>query len=211
VAKNARSRIGCLLDLGRSVAGKLERNEAATVYRQLIQLLNRSRMPWARKLNELSIRRRGPWPWLVALSLYGAALAVRLMFAPLLEGMKFLTFYPAVAAVTLVCGWPQGLVVLVLSTVTAWYLFFTPVRSFDVPDVNTAGALVGFLIVGGLRLNLLINDDGPGLAPQAVDANVKSLGIGLMEAFATQLGGSLKIAGSEGASLSVAFETGRAA
>jgi two-component sensor histidine kinase len=95
--------------------------------------------------------------------------------------------------------------------VTAWYLFFTPVRSFDVPDVSTAGPLVGFLIVGSLRLNLLINDDGPGMAPQAVDANVKSLGIGLMEAFATQLGGSLKIAGGEGASLSVAFETGRAA
>ena len=29
------------------------------------------------------------------------------------------------------------------------------------------------------RLNLLINDDGPGMAPQAVDANVKSLGMGL--------------------------------
>lgn len=370
LSKRARNRIGYLLDLGRSVAEKLERTEAATVYRQLVQLLNRLRMPWVHKLNELPIRRPGPWPWLVALSLYGAALAVRLMFAPLLEGMKFLTFYPAVAAATLLCGWPQGLVVLVLSTVTAWYLFFTPFRSFDVPDASTAGALVGFLIVGGFnvlivaalreavrradtamaaqetlfrelqhrvannlqlvvallrnaqrnlrnpvaaaetlseaeerimamsqlhrrlhdgtaygnglepllkevlanafgnlpvsvrvqvngasdlsidqmtaitlltneaalnaakhvfskglgtrfdvslskdtagRLNLLINDDGPGMAPQAVDANVKSLGMGLMEAFATQLGGSLKIAGTEGTSLSVAFETGRAA
>lgn len=374
IARIASGKLGqcgaSLLNLGRSVAGNLERPDRAIDYRELDQPLERLLMPWVHRLNEISIRRQGPRTWLVALSLYGAALAARLMLAPLLEGMKFLTFYPAVAAATLFCGWRQGVLVLVLSTVTAWYLFFTPYRSFDIPDSSTIGALVGFLIVGGFnilivaalreavrradmamaaqetlfrelqhrvannlqlvvallrnaqrnlrnpvaaaetlneaeerimalsqlhrrlhdgtaygnglepllkevianafgnlpvtvrvkvhgasdlsidqmtaitlltneaalnaakhvfckglgtrfdvsltedstgRLTLLINDDGPGMDTPAVEADAKSLGMGLMEAFAAQLGGSLEIVKSEGTSLSVAFEIGRAA
>jgi hypothetical protein len=61
------------------------------------------------------------------------------------------------------------------------------------------------------RLHLSINDDGPGMGPQVIDANARSLGMGIMEAFASQLGGSLEIARRDGASLSVEFESGRAA
>jgi hypothetical protein len=318
----------------------------------------------------MSIRREGPLSWLVALALFGVGLVIRLLLEPVLEGMKFLTFYPAVAAATLLCGWRQGVLVLVLSTLTAWCLFFEPFGSFAIPDRRTGGALVGFvivaafniLIVGALRaaiqradeaisaqetlfrelqhrvannlqlvvallrsaqrnlrnpataaetlneaeerimamsqlhrrlhdgsayasglepllkevlanafgalpvvvhvdvrdaadlsidqmtaitlltneaalnaakhvfskglggrfdvslsrstmgrLHLRIADDGPGMGAEVVDANVKSLGMGIMEAFALQLGGSLEIVRSEGASLSVEFETGRAA
>lgn len=327
-------------------------------------------MPWMRKLNEMSIRRDGFVPWAVALSLFGAALAVRVLLDPLLEGMKFLTFYPAIAAATLLCGWRHGVFVLVLSTLTAWFLFFEPYGEFAIPDRRTAGALVGFAIVGAFnvtivgalreairradisiaaqetlfrelqhrvannlqlvvallrhaqrnlrnpaaaaetlneaeerimamsqlhrrlhdgtayasglepllkevlgnafgdlpvavkvdvrdaaelsidqmtaitlltneaalnaakhvfckglgarfdvslsrgetgRLHLHIADDGPGMGAQVVDANVKSLGMGIMEAFAMQLGGALEVERSAGASLSVEFETSRAA
>jgi two-component sensor histidine kinase len=49
------------------------------------------------------------------------------------------------------------------------------------------------------------------MGAEVVDANVKSLGMGIMEAFALQLGGSLEVVRNQGASLSVEFETGRAA
>ncbi|GLI92036.1 sensor histidine kinase [Methylocystis echinoides] len=327
-------------------------------------------MPWVHKLNEMSVRREGPFPWLVALALFGVGLSTRLLLAPLLEGMKFLTFYPVVAAATLLCGWRQGVLVLALSTLTAWNLFFEPIGSFAIPDRRTGGALIGFVIVGAFnvlivgalraaiqradvaknaqetlfrelqhrvannlqlvvallrnaqrnlrnpvtaaemlneaeerimvmsqlhrrlhdgsayasglepllqevlanafsglpvvvhvdvedaselsidqmtaitlltneaalnaakhvfgkglgsrfdvslsrsatgRLHLRIADDGPGMGAEVVDANVKSLGMGIMEAFALQLGGSLEVVRNQGASLSVEFETGRAA
>ncbi len=56
-------------------------------------------------------------------------------------------------------------------------------------------------------LHLSISDDGPGLPPQASDSVTKSLGMDLMEAFATQLGGSLEVGRQGGTSLTVDFKT----
>jgi len=72
---------GYLLDLGQA-REKLERTEALR-FTDSSQLLNRSRMPWVHKLNELSIRRQG-LARLVALSLYGAR-SLCAYVAPLLE------------------------------------------------------------------------------------------------------------------------------
>ncbi|MEK4031568.1 sensor histidine kinase [Methylocystis sp. IM3] len=55
------------------------------------------------------------------------------------------------------------------------------------------------------RLILSIIDDGPGIDAQASDTRTSSLGIGIMEAFANQLGGQLEIRQGVGASFSVAF------
>jgi two-component system, sensor histidine kinase PdtaS len=325
-------------------------------------------MPWVHRLNKISLRREGLSPWVVALGLFGAGLIVRILLAPVLEGMKFLTFYPAIAAATLLCGWRPGVLVLILSTIAAWYLFFEPLNSFVIPDRRTGGALVGFVIVAAFntlivaalreairradlamaaqetlfrelqhrvannlqlvvallrnaqrnlknpalaaetlneaeerimamsqlhrrlhdgrayasglepllkevlanafgnmpvvvhvdiadardlsidqmtaitlltneaalnsakhvfykglggrfevslsrgpagRLQLRIADDGPGMGAEVVDANAKSLGMGIMEAFALQLGGSLEVARSDGVALQVEFESGR--
>ncbi len=57
---------------------------------------------------------------------------------------------------------------------------------------------------GSLHLN--ISDDGPGMT-QATDTEAGSLGMGIMEAFATQLGGSLEVGRSGGTSLTVNFKT----
>jgi two-component sensor histidine kinase len=55
------------------------------------------------------------------------------------------------------------------------------------------------------RLHLVIKDDGPGMSAEAIDAQVRSLGMGIMEAFAQQLGGKLAIGQGAGTSLSVEF------
>jgi two-component sensor histidine kinase len=55
---------------------------------------------------------------------------------------------------------------------------------------------------GSGRLHLNIKDEGPAMA-QTTDTETGSLGMGIMEAFATQLGGSLEVGHGGGISLTV--------
>src|SRR5438105_148557 len=57
------------------------------------------------------VRRRleGARAWLCALSLFGAALCARFVFASWLEPEAFLTFFPAVLGSALLCSWRHGL------------------------------------------------------------------------------------------------------
>jgi two-component system, sensor histidine kinase PdtaS len=56
------------------------------------------------------------------------------------------------------------------------------------------------------RLHLVIRDDGPGMSAEVIDAQARSLGMGIMESFAKQLGGPLEVEGQgAGTSLSVEF------
>ena len=112
-------------------------------------------MTWVAKVHRLSTKLQGPQSWIVALVFFGASLGVRILFAPWLDPLKFLTFYPAIAAATLLCGWPRGALVLLLSAATAWYLFFEPTYSFEIKDKNTIAAIIGFLLVGGFLIMLV--------------------------------------------------------
>lgn len=112
-------------------------------------------MAWATQLARISAQRRGVWTWLLALAIFAACLGLRLLLAPWLAQMKFLTFYPAIAAATLVCGWGPGVLVLLLSTVAAWFFFFEPLNTFEVKDPYTVPSLVGFILVAGFILVLV--------------------------------------------------------
>lgn len=106
-------------------------------------------MPLVRRISKLSLKREGPLPWVIALCLFVASLALRVVLASALEGSAFLTFYPAIAAAALICGWRQGAVVLALSAFSAWYLFIEPISSLPLKEAITIDALVGFLLAGG--------------------------------------------------------------
>jgi hypothetical protein len=112
-------------------------------------------MPWVHKIHTASIKRRGILPWAVALLFFATSLSARILLEPVLAGMKFLTFHPAIVAATLICGWRQGVFILLLSTVTAWYLFLEPTNSFELKDPSAAGALIGFLLVGAFNIVLV--------------------------------------------------------
>ncbi len=112
-------------------------------------------MPWVHKIHTLSIKRSGLLPWTVSLGLFTASVALRVLLAPLLEGMKFLTFWPAIAIATLICGWRHGAFVLVMSVLTAWYFFLEPTHTFAIKDQTTVGALVGFVLVGAFLILLV--------------------------------------------------------
>ncbi len=112
-------------------------------------------MPWVHKIHTVSIKRQGLMSWTVAFGFFTGSVAVRVLFGPLLAGMKFLTFWPAIALATLICGWRQGVFVLFLSALTAWYFFIEPFNSFAIKDQTTVGALGGFLLVGGFIILLV--------------------------------------------------------
>ena len=112
-------------------------------------------MAWAAKVHELATKLHGPQSWFVAFLFFGASLGIRILFAPWLDPLKFLTFYPAIAGATLLCGWPRGVFVLLLSAISSWYFFFEPTYSFEIKDKSTFAALIGFLLVGAFLIVLV--------------------------------------------------------
>ena len=60
------------------------------------------------------------------MTFFGLGFAARFALATWLEPAPFLTFFPAVVAAGLFCGWRRGAVVLVLSAVVAHYFFIDP-------------------------------------------------------------------------------------
>jgi two-component sensor histidine kinase len=109
---------------------------------------------WVRELSSLTRRRQGISTWALALAFLAVSIMARLTLAPWLHPIPFLTFYPAIVASTLVCGWRQGTVVLFLSALAAWFLFLAPGQSFEL-DAHVGVALLGFLAVGGFDVLLV--------------------------------------------------------
>jgi two-component sensor histidine kinase len=112
-------------------------------------------LPWVHKIHEVSIKRQGLLSWTAALGFFTASVALRFFFDPFLEEVQFLPFWPAIALATLICGWRQGVFVLVLSALTGWYFFIEPLNSSAIKDKATTGALGGFLLVGGFIILLV--------------------------------------------------------
>jgi two-component system, sensor histidine kinase PdtaS len=111
-------------------------------------------MPWVHRLSELSIKRQGLLSWTVALAIFTGSIAIRFPIAPFAGGLAaFTTFYPAIIAVTLVCGWQQGTLVLILSTLTGWYFFLEPRLALE--DKKTIETLAVFLLIGGFDVILV--------------------------------------------------------
>jgi two-component sensor histidine kinase len=111
-------------------------------------------MSWASQIHRLSRRLDKPSSWAIALLLLGASIGAHILLKPWVEPLKFLTFFPSVAAATLLCGWLQGTVVLVLSALVAWYFFFEPATTLAI-DASTIVSLIGFLIAGGFLVLLI--------------------------------------------------------
>ena len=81
--------------------------------------------------------------------------AARFALAPWLEPAPFLTFFPAVVAAGLFCGWRRGAVILVLSAVVAHYFFIDPTYSWAFRNTAAAMLVVSYVAVGALLLVLV--------------------------------------------------------
>src|SRR5882757_6643903 len=84
--------------------------------------------------------------WLAVFGLYGVALAARFAMGFLHGGVPWLIFFPVLLIVTVVFGWMEGLVVLVLSVLAGIYLFLPP--GMDLLPV-------GWVVVGGFSIGII--------------------------------------------------------
>ncbi len=99
--------------------------------------------------------RPGSWSaYGVATALVVLATALRLVLAPWLVGVQFITFFPAIIGTSLLCGPAAGAVALILSTMAAWY-FVLPaellVQEICGLALFVAVATIDVAIIGGLQ------------------------------------------------------------
>ena len=100
-------------------------------------------------------RLSGPGSWAVAAALLAVAVLARLALSRWLDPVPFTTFYPAIAAGTLLAGWRRGAVISALSAIAAWYFFVEPKNSFAISDYSAILWIVGFLVVSALLIALV--------------------------------------------------------
>lgn len=107
------------------------------------------------RLPEIAKWRGTPRAWALCGLIFLICAAVRFSLSWWLTPVLFLTFFPAIMAGALFCGWGGGLAVLVLSTLVAWYFFLPPYHSFVISDAETLIQLLGFLLVGTFGVALI--------------------------------------------------------
>jgi two-component sensor histidine kinase len=107
---------------------------------QLSRLLARCQIAWAR--------------WLLALAIWAAALASRWLLDPVLDAGPFLTFLPAIALTTVLCGRWQGVVVIVLAAGACDYLWLPP-PGFAMQWPTGPISLALFVLIGLFELGLV--------------------------------------------------------
>jgi len=100
--------------------------------------------------------------YLLAFVSVGVATALRLAIDPYIEGVQFITFFPAVMIATLISGLGAGLFSVVLSVAAAVFFLLPPRLSFYVEEPGDVLALLLFIavtlsnvaLITGMRLSV---------------------------------------------------------
>ncbi len=89
--------------------------------------------------------------WLLALGLWSAAVAARLLLDEIVDTGPFLTFVPAIALTTVFCGrWP-AVMTIILAAIVCDYFWLAP-AGFAMEWPSTPISLAAFVLVGLLDL-----------------------------------------------------------
>lgn len=85
-----------------------------------------------------AIRRNSP-PWiryLIAIGIFAVALGVRFLILPVEARTAYLTFYPGIAIVAVICGIGPSLLYILISAIAGGYVFLPPHWSFDKSSIS---------------------------------------------------------------------------
>lgn len=97
--------------------------------------------------------RPGSWrAYLLAVVAVAAATQLRLALDPWLAGVQFMTLFPAILAITLLCGVRVGSFALALGSVAAWYFLLEPRFSFRIDRPKVVTTLLLSVVVGAAIL-----------------------------------------------------------
>jgi PAS domain S-box-containing protein len=88
-----------------------------------------------------------------------ATLARWALEGEIVEGLPFITYYPAIIIATLLAGLRPGIFATILSSLVAWYLFLPPHFSLDMNSRN-AFSLGFFLFMSGINVTIVALLDG---------------------------------------------------
>jgi signal transduction histidine kinase len=94
---------------------------------------------WSREMFDISklsvdlphLRSGSATSYLTAVAIIALATLVRLEISPTLNWLPYLTLFPGVVIITLVCGGREALLSSALSVVLAWFLFMPPELTFE--------------------------------------------------------------------------------
>jgi PAS domain S-box-containing protein len=103
----------------------------------------------------LLARRRPVVAYGLAVGLVALATLLRLAVSGYaIEGVPFITYYPAIILATLAGGLWAGLVATVLSAAVAWYLFMPPAGAWDL-DQRGLVSLLLFIVIAGINVAIV--------------------------------------------------------
>jgi PAS domain S-box-containing protein len=103
----------------------------------------------------LRVRQNPIAAYSIAVTAVALATLVRwIVGGQVIEGLPFITYYPAIIIATLFGGFWPGLLATVLSSATALYLFLPPVFSLDF-NQREAVSLVLFIFIAGINVTIV--------------------------------------------------------
>jgi PAS domain S-box-containing protein len=91
-----------------------------------------------------------------------------------MEGIPFITYYPAIIIAALIGGFWPGLFATALSAFAAWYLFIPPALSFEL-DKRELLSLLMFFFVAGINVVIIALLDGAVERVMAQEHNMRVL------------------------------------
>jgi two-component sensor histidine kinase len=91
----------------------------------------------------------------IALAIFLIAFLVRFAFGDALRVVPFITLFPAILLAALVGGLRAGILVAVLSGLTAWFWFVAPVASFWLPWPDGYLIMIAFVITATIQLYVI--------------------------------------------------------
>ena len=110
---------------------------------------------WTQRSLELHDSLSVPMQGLIAVLVYAAAVATRLVILPVDGGYAFLTFYPAIVVSFYLCGRRAGWITVFLAAITCYFIFIPPYWSFA---ITAQGVLqIGVFLVSCTMIGLVMS------------------------------------------------------
>jgi two-component sensor histidine kinase len=110
---------------------------------------------WIKSVGEHPLLRQKPlFAFAMGCALVVLAIAVRLALRDSLQGVPYLTLFPAIAISAFVGGWVIGLLITILGGLSALYFLLPPLNSFHITTISDLWGLVGFGVTSFILVGL---------------------------------------------------------
>jgi two-component sensor histidine kinase len=115
----------------------------------------RTEQGWIKRIGEHPLLRRKPLAaFFDGCGLVAVAIFIRLGLGDNLQGVPYLTLFPAIALSAFVAGWTIGLLTTALGGLAAVYFLVPPLYGFELSTMSDVGGLIGFFTTSFILVGL---------------------------------------------------------